>query len=426
MSKVRVVIATTEGPSEIDRITPEEAAQSVVCLRRSSRTLPISAAYDAFVRRPSGVIDREFPRASPGAYRLDLSATVSNGESWQLGVFIAHALAASGRLAASGEPCQRVIVATGRIDNDLRVLPVEEIAAKAQALRPLLEDLRAKRAEVRIVASPENAAAFAKAGLPDGILSRGVETAGAACAQAGIESHGGRHNRVGRWVAAATGAALVAGLTAWRAGPEWWQAGGARAPPQAPPPISTQSAPPERPTAPPEAAAPAPPPRAANTQAARTETPIGDRAVLTVAALVAPTGATCPQVHMGSATAVAVPVPAAAPPTLEPSRGRPVCGLRFTVRSESPVHVALALQVAAGRYVESMRKPAVFDGAAPLTGAQSWEIGLPSGQAFRYELLALAGDGPLADAARRGAAGQDAAAGSPGVALARVRHEVVP
>jgi hypothetical protein len=71
-----------------------------------------------------------------------------------------------------------------------------------------------------------------------------------------------------------------------------------------------------------------------------------------------------------------------------------------------------------------MRKPAVFDGAAPLTGSQSWEIALPSGQAFRYELLALAGDGPLADAARRGAAGPDAVA--PGQVVVRVRHEVVP
>jgi len=181
MSKVRVVIATTEGPAEIDRITPEDAAQSVVCLRRSSQVLPISAGYDAFVRRPSGVIDREFPRAVPGVYRLDLAAPVTNGESWQLGVFIAHALVAAGRLAASGERSDRVIVATGRIDNDLHVLPVDQASEKSSALRVCVEEQRKRGNDIRLLAPRRNVDEFIRAGLPGDALV-GVDTAWTACA----------------------------------------------------------------------------------------------------------------------------------------------------------------------------------------------------------------------------------------------------
>ena len=58
--KVRVFLATTEGVVQIERITREDARQSAICLKRTTKVLPVSAGYDAFVRPPSGVIEREF------------------------------------------------------------------------------------------------------------------------------------------------------------------------------------------------------------------------------------------------------------------------------------------------------------------------------------------------------------------------------
>lgn len=105
--KVRVFLATTEGVVQIERITREDARQSAICLKRTTKVLPVSAGYDAFVRPPSGVIEREFGPYPAGAFRLDVSAPVSEGESWQLGVFAAHALAAAGRRARQRSPRNR-------------------------------------------------------------------------------------------------------------------------------------------------------------------------------------------------------------------------------------------------------------------------------------------------------------------------------
>lgn len=436
MSKVRVVIATTEGPAEIDRITPEDAAQSVVCLRRSSQVLPISTGYDAFVRRPSGVIDREFPRAPPSAYRLDVSAPVTNGESWQLGVFIAHALAAVGRLAASGEPCERVIVATGRVDNDLRVQPVDSIYQKAHALRPLLDQLQMRGVVVRLVAPPDNQAEFERAGLPRGIRPTAVDDAWAACAEAGVAAAsscrpivrpGTESVRPLQWAIGLVALLLACGAVALA--PERWPvlfglSSSAPVPPVAP---AATPAPPAVPIS--EAAVATTPALASDPSSS--VLPIGGQpATLAVAALLPPAGATCPQVHMGSSGAVAVPVERSGVGTLAPVRQKPVCGLRFSVVAEKPLHVGVVLRVISGRYVESRRKPALLDGTAAFIGTQSWEISLPSGLAFAYSVTVLVAESALGDdlrlALRLAAAGDELPTTGGGFAVLRLKHEAVP
>ena len=78
---VGVFIATTGGPIEVQRITKEDPdIESLVCLAGKAKTLPISSAYHDFVRQPSGVLHRDFGH---GAYRVDLSATIEDGYSWQ-------------------------------------------------------------------------------------------------------------------------------------------------------------------------------------------------------------------------------------------------------------------------------------------------------------------------------------------------------
>jgi hypothetical protein len=128
MGRVRILIPTTEGPSEIQRLT-EEAPEirSVVCLDGRAVALPISPAYDAFVRAPTGLIER---RHGHPAWRLDVSHPITDGASWQLGVLLAHELAAKGRLAAPGEAADTVVWATGEVGRDLEVRRIEALDRK--------------------------------------------------------------------------------------------------------------------------------------------------------------------------------------------------------------------------------------------------------------------------------------------------------
>ena len=141
MTSVRVYIATTEGPAEVQRITAEEPnVNSVICLDGKALALPISPDYDAFVRRPTGILEQAYGHP---AYRMDVSAAISEGMSWQLGALVAHALLAVGRLAQKGEPAGQVVWLTGEVDRDLRVLPVEYVREKIRRSEPLFAELTA-------------------------------------------------------------------------------------------------------------------------------------------------------------------------------------------------------------------------------------------------------------------------------------------
>ena len=127
---VGVVIGTTEGPSEVLRIAVEAPEiRSVVCLGMSTEALPISPAYDAFVRRPTGVVERELGHPS---YRADVSARIDNGNSWQLGLYLAHRLMADGRLGSPKDPPEQWIWVTGTLDTDLVIGPVAEVERKLE------------------------------------------------------------------------------------------------------------------------------------------------------------------------------------------------------------------------------------------------------------------------------------------------------
>ncbi len=71
MSKTAVFIATTEGPTRLQRLTAEAPdVRSVICLGGRAMVLPISPDYDTFVRRPTGVIEACYGH---NAYRMDIS-----------------------------------------------------------------------------------------------------------------------------------------------------------------------------------------------------------------------------------------------------------------------------------------------------------------------------------------------------------------
>lgn len=153
--KTHVVIATTEGYAYIQRITAEDqGVQSVVCLNGTAQMLPVSAAYHAFVRRGSGVIARDFGH---DAFRLDVHARIDQGTSWQLPVYLAHALLAQGLLGdGKPQPGDRVLWATGEVDVDLAVRPVAGVAQKlAHAIAPV-RNLRKLGIEVQLLLPTDN------------------------------------------------------------------------------------------------------------------------------------------------------------------------------------------------------------------------------------------------------------------------------
>ncbi|SCA56812.1 hypothetical protein MTBPR1_30182 [Candidatus Terasakiella magnetica] len=138
---IRVYIATTEGPVEVQRITREDPdVRSVVCENGTAKALPISRAYDSFVKEPTGVIQRSYDHPS---YRMDLSAPITDGNSWQLGAFAAHALFAEDLLAKPEETVENAIWLTGELDRDLNVRPVNHIKEKLLASQEIFEKLRA-------------------------------------------------------------------------------------------------------------------------------------------------------------------------------------------------------------------------------------------------------------------------------------------
>ena len=80
MSAIRVVVLTTNGPAAVERITEEDPeVSSVICLSGKAVALPVSSAYDAFVREPTGVVQHHFGHR---AYRVDVDAMIAEGYSW--------------------------------------------------------------------------------------------------------------------------------------------------------------------------------------------------------------------------------------------------------------------------------------------------------------------------------------------------------
>src|SRR2546423_272859 len=128
--KFRVLIPTTRGLAEVLLLTEEDPVigRSVACIGGSTETADIAAAYNAFVARPTGVVERLFGH---GCYRLDVSRRIDAGSSWQLGALAAHALHSADRLAQERDACDGVLLATGSVRSvDLTVGSVSHVDEK--------------------------------------------------------------------------------------------------------------------------------------------------------------------------------------------------------------------------------------------------------------------------------------------------------
>jgi adenylate cyclase len=170
--RLRVLIPTTAGAVEVLLLTEEDpaVARSVACIGGTAETAEIDAAYNAFVSRPTGVVARLFGHP---CYRLDVSGPIDAGSSWQLGVLIAHALHAVGRLAQEGEMADGVLWATGSVRAvDLTVGAVSHVPQKLAASHERLQRELGAGARVLMAVPAANA--------PDlGCLQAAIEAPGA-------------------------------------------------------------------------------------------------------------------------------------------------------------------------------------------------------------------------------------------------------
>ena len=237
VKRIRVLVATTEGPSEIQQITAEDPdVRSVVCLDGTSEALPISADYDSFVRKPTGVVERLYGHSS---YRTDVSHPISGGRSWQLGLLVAHDLFASGRLATKGVPADEVLWITGEVRHNLDVVGVDHAREKLRESAGQLRAAAAAGVAVTLLLPQANRADVEAEidglGLGEGVR---VETLSV--------WHGfrGRAGRARAWRGALAGGALAlaaAGYAAWAWMPANTAAGLDRlfGTPPAPSPVAT-------------------------------------------------------------------------------------------------------------------------------------------------------------------------------------------
>src|ERR1700760_2917173 len=156
--KVRVLIATTNGPVEVLLLTEEDAAvgRCVACIGGTTETADIASAYHAFVVRPTGIIESRFGHS---CYRLDVSGRIDAGLSWQLGVLAAHALLAAGRLSSAGEAHDGVLWATGSVRAEgLTIGSVSHVRQKLESSIAGLQSVAAAGDRVVLAVPEANAA----------------------------------------------------------------------------------------------------------------------------------------------------------------------------------------------------------------------------------------------------------------------------
>lgn len=157
--KTHIYIATTQGLVAIQNITPidDEDISSVVSVNGTSTTANISNSYHNFVKKGVGIIQQMFGACS---YRVDISARIDQGNSWQVAMYLAHLTQSKG-LLGNGEVNQgdTVICATGEVNTtNHQVLAVSEVAVKFNLALPQLEQWTALGATVQFLLPQANQA----------------------------------------------------------------------------------------------------------------------------------------------------------------------------------------------------------------------------------------------------------------------------
>ncbi|WP_340677315.1 hypothetical protein [Paraglaciecola sp.] len=139
--KVHVYIATTQGLVAVQRIHQlDPEISSVVSINGTSSIASISSAYHNFVKKGAGIIEADFGGQS---YRVNIDAQIDQGNSWQLGLYLAHAAHARGILG-DGKPQtgDLLICATGEVNtSDRKVMAVDQVPLKLDKANAFIEQL---------------------------------------------------------------------------------------------------------------------------------------------------------------------------------------------------------------------------------------------------------------------------------------------
>jgi formylglycine-generating enzyme required for sulfatase activity/serine/threonine protein kinase len=153
---VFVYVATTRGLVAVQQVSAEEDnVQSVVCLNGTVEALPISHRYHEFVKKGTGFIHKDFGH---GAFRIDVSDRIDQGNSWQLGFYLAHYIDHIGSLGqGEPQPTDKVIWATGLIKKDKSIGLVASVEAKLLSSQTQLQQWLDKGIEVQCFVPFENA-----------------------------------------------------------------------------------------------------------------------------------------------------------------------------------------------------------------------------------------------------------------------------
>ncbi len=147
-----IYIATTQGLISVNALTDLDDPElfSLVCQNGTSNQLAISGDYHKFVKRGSGIIQKDFGGSS---YRLDISAPIDQGNSWQLAIYLAHALLSQQQLGDGvPRPGEHVIIATGAVNVlNKNIESVGHIARKLSLAETQVIDWRRNNIEVDIL-----------------------------------------------------------------------------------------------------------------------------------------------------------------------------------------------------------------------------------------------------------------------------------
>ena len=237
--RVRVYIATTEGPVLVQRLAPEEglaeAELSAVCLDGTPTRLPITGAYTYFVR------DHVRDFSGGAAFRLDLDRRIDGGDSWMLGAWSAHLLLSEDRLAVGDQAADMAVFATGEVavaahaERRAEIRPVGHVGDKIARLAERAAAETAGGRQVLLLVPRENAAEAegAHGGLPAPLRERlalrvvadtgdvrSALTPPGVAAAASAPARRGKRRRIGRLAAALLLCAVLGtaatGFVAWR------------------------------------------------------------------------------------------------------------------------------------------------------------------------------------------------------------------
>ena len=394
MKRIAVFIATTHGPIRVERITRERAPQSMVCLKRSSSILPISGAYDNFVRPGSGVVERAFGPFEDSAFRLDLSAPIETGESWQLGFFVAHAIVASSNAElASEDDADAIVWLTGRVDYDHAVGAINHMSEKIFASRAAIGKwVAAGRSVTLFVPSGADSETATNAGIPRGARLVSASSADDVLAALNLSAQIVAtsvpavvpHRPIAaRWAVAGIGA--VALMT------------GAFVLTQRPVKLET-----------PVKAAPI---------AATVKMPAAPASKLALYELRAPGDHSCAEVQFGTVAPVEKEI--AATGEMTASTVDDLCSLGISVDNGAQNRfVNVNVDVVSGKLLYGTVKPEAFDGQMPFTGRRVWAIDVPRRLTTPFEVRITATSRPLAQTVAYDPANS--------VATATLHHRVLP